>query len=271
MSTDNIAPVLVEMRGTTLWITINRAERRNALNPQVIAGIHAAMVSASANPSLRAMVLTGAGEKAFCAGADLTEGTGVFAAAANEPTTDFGRLARVVRQIGIPIVARINGACVAGGMGLLSLCDLAIAANHARFGLPEVKVGVFPMQVLVYLRRTLAPRHLNYLCLTGELITAAQALQMGLVNEVVASADLDARVTALLETLGNASPAATRRGKYAMHAMESMGFDAALAFAESQIALATQTDDAREGLAAFKDKRAPNWVTPRDTAKESAS
>ena len=151
MSTDNIAPVLVEMRGTTLWITINRAERRNALNPQVIAGIHAAMVSASANPSLRAMVLTGAGEKAFCAGADLTEGTAVFAAAANEPTTDFGRLARVVQQIGIPIVARINGACVAGGMGLLSLCDLAIAADHARFGLPEVKVGVFPMQVLVYL------------------------------------------------------------------------------------------------------------------------
>ena len=271
MSTDNIAPVLVETRGTTLWITINRAERRNALNPKVIAAIHAAMLSASANPSLRAMVLTGAGEKAFCAGADLTEGTGVFAAAANEPTTDFGRLARVVRQIGIPIVARINGACVAGGMGLLSLCDLAIAADHARFGMPEVKVGVFPMQVLVYLRRTLAPRHLNYLCLTGELITAAQALQMGLVNEVVASADLDARVTALLETLGNASPAATRRGKCAMHAMESMGFDAALAFAESQIALATQTDDAREGLAAFKDKRAPNWAAPRETAKESAS
>ena len=94
---------------------------------------------------------------------------------------------------------------------------------------------------------------------------------MGLVNEVVPSADLDARVAAVIELLGSASPDATRRGKYAMRAMESMDFDAALAFAESQIALATQTDDAREGLAAFKDKRAPNWVTPRDTAKESAS
>jgi enoyl-CoA hydratase/carnithine racemase len=268
MSTPDTVPVLAETRGNALWITINRPERRNALNPQVIAAIHSAMLAASTDTSLRAIVLTGAGEKAFCAGADLSEGTGVFAAAANEPTTDFGRLARVVRQIGIPIVARVNGACVAGGMGLLSLCDLAIAADHARFGLPEVKVGVFPMQVLVYLRRTVAPLHLNYLCLTGDLIPAANALQIGLVNEVVAYAELDARILALLNLLGKGSPSALRRGKYALHALESMSFDAALAFAESQIALATQTDDAREGLAAFKEKREPVWAASGAGAKE---
>jgi enoyl-CoA hydratase/carnithine racemase len=269
MSSNQTVPVNVETRDRTLWIAINRAERRNALNPQVIAAIYEAMLAASKNTSLRAVVLTGTGEKAFCAGADLTEGTGVFTAAANEPTTDFGRLARVVRQIGIPIVARVNGACVAGGMGLLSLCDLAIAADHARFGLPEVKVGVFPMQVLVYLRRTIAPLHLNYLCLTGELIPAAQALQIGLVNEAVPYAELDARLLALLDLLGKGSPAALRRGKYAMRALESMDFDAALAFAESQIALAAQTDDAREGLAAFQEKRAPGWIASGASAKES--
>jgi enoyl-CoA hydratase/carnithine racemase len=269
MSTNENAPVKVETRDRTLWIAIDRAERRNALNPQVIAAIHGAMLAASTDASLRAIVLTGGGEKAICAGADLSEGTGVFAAAADEPTTDFGRLARVVRQIGIPIVARVNGACVAGGMGLLSLCDLAIAADHARFGLPEVKVGVFPMQVLVYLRRTVAPLALNYLCLTGELIPAAQALQIGLVNEVVPYAELDGRIHALLELLGKGSPAALRRGKYAMRALESMSFDSALAFAESQIALAAQTNDAREGLAAFKEKRAPAWAASEDSAKEA--
>jgi len=269
MSTDQNVQVKVEIRERTLWITINRAERRNALNPQVIAAIHGAMLAASTDTSLRAIVVTGSGEKAFCAGADLTEGTDVFAAAADEPTTDFGRLARVVRQLGIPVIARVNGACVAGGIGLLSLCDLAIAADHARFGLPEVKVGIFPMQVLVYLRRTVAQLHLNYLCLTGELIPAAQALRIGLVNEVVPYAELDVRISALLELLAKGSTAAVRRGKYAMHALESMSFDAALAFAESQIALVTQTNDAREGLAAFKDKRAPTWAASGESAKES--
>jgi enoyl-CoA hydratase/carnithine racemase len=269
MPQSDLPPVKTEIRDRTLWITIDRVERRNALNPQVIAAMHAAMLSAVNDPSLRAIVLTGAGEKAFCAGADLAQGTGVFAAAANEPTTDFGRLARVTRQLALPIIARINGACVAGGMGLMGLCDLAVAADHARFGLPEVKVGVFPMQVLAYLRSSIAPRHLNYLCLTGELITADQALQMGLVNEVVPYAELDARIDALLALLAKASPAAMRRGKYAMHAMESMSFDAALAFAESQIALITQTDDAREGLAAFTEKRAPAWTLEPTTETSS--
>src|SRR5690606_4325883 len=151
----------------------------------VIAGIHSAVDIAAANPEVRAIVLTGVGEKAFCAGADLSRGTGVFTEGLDEPTTDFGRLARRVREIGIPLIARVNGACVAGGMGIMSLCDLAIAADHARFGLPEAKVGVFAMQVLVYLRRMVGARHVNELCLTGALINANRAYEIGLVNQVV--------------------------------------------------------------------------------------
>jgi enoyl-CoA hydratase/carnithine racemase len=123
--------------------------------------------------------------------------------------------------------------------------------------------------VLTYLRNTIAPRHLNYLCLTGELITADQALRMGIVNEVVPYDELDARIDALLSLLAKASPTALRRGKYAMHAMESLDFDAALAFAESQIALITQTDDAREGLAAFTEKRSPAWALDPTTETSS--
>jgi enoyl-CoA hydratase/carnithine racemase len=264
-----MSEIRTEIRGRALWITIDREERRNAINKAVISGIEAAITSAQSNPAVRAIVLTGVGRRAFCAGADLTGGTGTFILGLDEPMTDFGKLARLVRTTGIPIIGRINGDCVAGGMGLMSLCDLIVVADHARFGLPEAKVGVFPMQVLVYLRRTVAPLALNYLCLTGELIPAAQALQIGLVNEVVPYAELDGRIHAVLELLGKGSPAALRRGKYAMRALESMSFDSALAFAESQIALAAQTNDAREGLAAFKEKRAPAWAASEDSAKEA--
>lgn len=252
--------VLTERRGAALWITINREERRNAISPAVIDGIHAALRGAAADPALRVIVLTGAGEKAFCAGADLTRGTGVFTEGMNEPTTDFGRLARTVRRSGIPMIARVNGHCVAGGMGLMSLCDLAIVADHAKFGLPEAKVGVFAMQVLVYLRKMLHARHINELCLTGELIDAHKAKEIGIANEVVPYAELDKRVAAMIGRLCQMSPVALRRGKYAIAAMETMSFEEALAFAETQIAVAANTEDAREGLAAFNERRPPRWA-----------
>jgi enoyl-CoA hydratase/carnithine racemase len=210
--------------------------------------------------SVRAIVLTGAGNRAFCAGADLSSGTGTFTLGLDEPMTDFGRLARLVRNLGIPLVGRINGDCVAGGMGLMSLCDLAIATETARFGLPEGKVGVFPMQVLVFLRAMIGARHINELCLTGDLITAARAAEMGLVNQVVPADGLDAAVDKLLGKLSAMSPVALRRGKYAIAAMEAMAFPEAMAFAEQLIAVTSLTSDATEGLAAFNERRKPNWV-----------
>jgi enoyl-CoA hydratase/carnithine racemase len=259
--TDTEKPdVRLERKGDALWVWIDREARRNAINPAVLAGIQNAVDAAAADPSIRAIVLTGVGEKAFCAGADLAKGTGTFQAGPEEPTTDFGRLARVVRGCGIPLIARVNGACVAGGMGLMAMCDLAIAADHARFGLPEVKVGVFPMQVLVFLRATVHARHINELCLTGELITATRAAEMGLVNEVAPAGELDARIEALLAKLRAASPAAVRRGKQAIFAMETMAFNEALPFAEAQIALASRSADAEEGIKAFSEKRKPRWA-----------
>ena len=252
--------ILTERRGRALWIFINREPRRNAINPDVIAGIETAIRRANTDSSLRAIVLTGAGRKAFCAGADLSRGTSVFTEGGDETTTDFGRLARLVRDIGIPLIARVNGDCVAGGMGLMAMADMAIVADHARFGLPEAKVGVFPMQVLVYLRHMIHPRHVNELCLTGELINAARAREIGIANQVVPYEDLDARVDALVQRVSGMSPMALKRGKYAIAAMDSMAFHDALAFAETQIAVASRTSDAAEGLAAFNEKRPPRWA-----------
>jgi enoyl-CoA hydratase/carnithine racemase len=252
--------LLHEKRGRALFLTINRAERRNAINEHVLGGISAGLVAAGDDPDVRAVVLTAVGDKAFCAGADLSRGTGTFGNDLDEPTSAFGRLARQVRAFGKPIVGRINGACMAGGMGLLAMCDLAIAADHARFGLPEAKVGVFPMQVLVYLRQIMLPRHLNELCLTGDPINAATAKTMGLVNDVVPIDKLDVAVEELLKRLAANSPVALKRGKYALAAIESMTFEQGIAFAESQIALAARTDDAGEGLAAFNEKRPARWA-----------
>lgn len=250
--------IRVQQRDRAVWIWIDRERRRNALNDTVLAQITAAAVQAASDASVRAVVLTGTGERTFCAGADLSAGPAVFASA-DDPTTAFGRLARAARGLRVPLIARVNGACVAGGMGLLALCDLAVAGEHATFSLPEAKIGVFPMQVLVYLRELLHPRHISQLCLTGEPIDARTAQQIGLVNTVVPATHLDSEVTALVRKVSQLSPAAVQRGRYAIAAMQSMSFEAALAFAEGQIALAAATADAREGLAAFAEHRAARW------------
>jgi enoyl-CoA hydratase/carnithine racemase len=262
---DAIPPdVRLDRRGDVLWVWIDREARRNALNSAVLAGIDAGIKAAGLDPGVRAIVLTGAGEKAFCAGADLSEGTGTFRATPDEPTTEFGRLARSAQTAGVPLIARVNGACVAGGMAILGLCDLVIAAEHARFGLPEAKVGVFPMQVLVFLRATMHARHINELCLTGELISAQRAAEMGIVNEIAPAGELDARIERLVAKIRMASPSALRRGKHALFAMQMMAFNEALAFAEAQIALCSGSADAQEGLQAFNEKRKPRWA-PQST------
>ena len=257
---DTRPPIRTEKRGQTLWIWIDREERRNAINKEVISGIESAVTVAQADASMRSIVLTGAGRKAFCAGADLTEGAQTFTLGLDQPMTDFGRLARVMRDLGVPVIGRINGDCVAGGMGLMSLCDLVVVADHARFGLPEAKVGVFPMQVLVFLRSMIGARHINELCLTGELIDAARAREIGIANYVVPFEELDSRVETLIARLAEMSPVALKRGKYAIAAMERMAFPEALAFAETLISVTALTRDATEGLAAFNERRKPRWT-----------
>jgi enoyl-CoA hydratase/carnithine racemase len=258
--------IRTEKRGYAQWIWIDREHRRNAINRAVLAGIETAVSSARQDPSIRAIVLTGTGRKAFCAGADLSGGTDTFTLGLDEPMTDFGRLARTMRDCGVPVVGRINGDCVAGGMALMGLCDLTVVAGNARFGLPEAKVGVFPMQVLVFLRHVIGARHINELCLTGDLIDAQRAWQIGLANYVVPFEELDARVEALLGKVFDLSPVALRRGKYAIAAMEQMAFPEAMAFAETSIAVASLTRDAADGLAAFNERRKPRWQqgTERD-------
>lgn len=246
-----------EQRGPVLWLTITREERRNAMSHGVLAGMAQAISAAQTNRAIRAIVITGAGTKAFCAGADL-QSAKAFTTDYSEPHGHLAQLLRVAKASTVPLIARVNGACMAGGMGLMSMCDMAVAASHAVFGLPEVKVGVFPAQVLSVLQHLIPRRKLAEMCLTGEPITAAQALEYNLVNYV--DEDVDAKLQWLLDRLLDKSPAAIRRGLYTMKKVEAMAFEESMSFTESQIALFTLTEDAKEGQKAFQEKRKPVWA-----------
>jgi enoyl-CoA hydratase/carnithine racemase len=245
-----------EMRGPVMWLTIDRQERRNAISASVLAALSEALARAETDRAVRAVVITGAGTRAFCAGAELQSGAS-FKFDYSEPYQGFANLFRQARQSTVPLIARVNGACMAGGMGIMGMCDMAVASSQAMFGLPEVKVGLFPAQVLSVLGNLLPRRVLAEMCITGESITAAQALEHGLVNRV--SDDVDECVDWLLGRVLDKSPAAIRRGLYTMKKIEAMAFEESMAFTESQIGLFALTEDAAEGQLAFREKRKPHW------------
>jgi enoyl-CoA hydratase/carnithine racemase len=251
--------VLVEQRGPVLWITINRESRRNAMNDAVMLGIMYGLSVATYDLAIRAVVLTGAGDRAFCAGADLSPASGSFNYDYSKVGLPFIRLMKQARDLNVPLIARINGLALAAGLGMIGMCDMAISADHAQFGMPEVKIGMFPMQTMSILQRLIPNRKLYEMALTGEAITAEEALQLGLLNYVVPYAELDSKVDWLLARLLDKSATAIQRGKYAMRQTESMNFDQAAVFMEAQMGTMSLTEDAEEGRQAFMDKRRPTW------------
>ncbi|HOM13165.1 MAG TPA: enoyl-CoA hydratase/isomerase family protein [Rubrivivax sp.] len=250
----------IDKRGHAMWLTIDRPAARNAMNSAVIAGIRAGLEQAHRDPEVRAVVLTGAGDKAFCAGADLAKGSGSFQFDPSRPHAELADLLRYAQTTTLPLIARVNGHCLAGGMGFLGMCDMAVAAAHASFGLPEVKIGLFPAQVLAVLQHICTPRHIAELCLTGEPIDAPRAAEIGLVNHVAPAGELDAKTDWLLQRVVGKSPTALRRGKVMMRAAFGMTFEQSISYLETQIMTLALTEDAKEGRASFIEKRAPNWT-----------
>jgi methylglutaconyl-CoA hydratase len=178
---------------------------------------------------------------------------------------------RYAQTTTLPLIARVNGHCLAGGMGFMGMCDLAVAAEHASFGLPEVKIGLFPAQVLAVLQHICTPRHIAELCLTGEPIDARRAAEIGLVNYVAPAGELDAKTDWLVQRVVGKSPTAVRRGKAMMRAAFDMSFEQSISFLESQIMTLALTEDAKEGRASFVEKRAPNWTGALSCARSAAA
>lgn len=255
-------PVRIERKDATLTIVIDREARRNALNESVALGIAAGIDQAEADRSIRAIVLTGSGDKAFCAGGDLqpaADGT-PFTIDAADPRHYVARLLRRMDACRLPLIARVNGHALAGGFGLVCACDLVVARDDALLGVTEVKVGLFPMMILPYLLRVVPYRTMMELCVTGEPINAAEALGHGFVNYSVRAEELDAKTAWLVERVVTKSPTGIRLGKQALAKIREMSTDSALEYAQFMLANMARTKDAREGFAAFNDKRKPEWT-----------
>lgn len=254
-------PVLVQRHDGVQWITINRAERRNAINEEVIHLIGEGIITAVADRDCRAIVLTGAGDKAFCAGGDLQKNAdgNPFGVDYSRPQHYMVELFKRIQDCTLPVIARVNGHALAGGFGLLCACDMAIAADDIRIGAPESKIGMTPMTILPHMLRVIPARRLQEICITGEQFTAQEALEWGILNYVVPRAQLDEQLQWLLARVTSASPAAVRLGKQTFNAMRDMSLREALEYSQVMFASMASTADALEGRASFVEKRAPNY------------
>jgi enoyl-CoA hydratase/carnithine racemase len=256
------ADLLTERDGHVLRLTINREEKRNALSADVMRGLLDGVTAAGADPEVRVVVIASAGDRIFCAGADLA----VMAADATglEQHEGRGLLARLVvamRSCQAPIVARVQGLCLAGGIGLAAGADVVLARESSAFGLPEVDRGLWPFMVSALLARHISPKHAMDRMLMGDRFDAQTAYEMGLVSRVFPDATFEADVDTYVAKLAAAAPVAVRLGKAAwVSATETPSLPAALEAMQAQLTLLTTTKDAAEGITAFFEKRPPEWT-----------
>jgi methylglutaconyl-CoA hydratase len=250
--------LLVEHRRDVLWLTLNRPERHNAINGTMTTALVEAFGKASTDTRVRAIVLTGAGDRTFCSGADLKDQASMFASAGG--SNPIGNVLRAIQVCGKLVIARLNGSALAGGLGLVAACDLAYAADHARFGLPEVRVGVFPMMIATRLTRQIPERRFREMAYLGETIGTEEAERCGLINRAVPAAELDGLVQSVLQKLMLGAPGAISAGKHALSEMQDMPQAERLAYAERMIATLGESAEALEGRAAFAEKRKPHWA-----------
>jgi enoyl-CoA hydratase len=252
--------LLYDVKDRVALFTLNREERRNAISLEMIRSFRDRLKEADRDEAVGAVCLTGTGDKAFCAGADL----GVTLAGQEEDRLagprNYAALLKEMAKFEKPLVARINGPCIAGGMGLMLACDIVIARDDTYFRLPEVNVGVFPMMVGALLYRNFPRKKAMDLVLTGRKIPAVEAERLGMISRAVGPHRLDGEVEDTMKRLASKSPIGTRIGKAAFSAMGDMPFEAAVDYLCEALGKVISTRDAMEGMKAFIEKRAPRFT-----------
>lgn len=254
--------VRVERRGDACRITIDRASEHNTMTDAVMEELRQAFGEAERMEGVRAVVLTGAGEQTFCAGGKLkpTADGSPFALEPGRFDSPIAELFRAMDRCNLPIIARVNGGAFGGGVGLVCACDFAIAVDSARFGTTEARVGVFPMMILPLLMRVVSRRRLQEMCFLAERFSAQEALRLEIVNQVVPAPALDDAVDALVAKLAANSPVALRIGRRAFAAMTDLPLADALTLAQTILPVLSQSEDTREGMRAFAERREPVWT-----------
>ncbi|MGH9469225.1 MAG: enoyl-CoA hydratase/isomerase family protein [Terriglobia bacterium] len=250
----------LEHDGGIATLTLNRPEKRNALSSEMMAELGAALDEAEAGAA-RVLMITGAG-KAFCAGMDLAALREIASQSSDAQIESARAIAALFRRIYAfpkPVIAVVNGAAVAGGCGIATLCDITLAAPEARFGFTEVRVGFMPAFVTVFLVRQIGEKRARDLLLTGRIFTAEEARDLGLVNEIVPSEKLLERAHEIAEGLLGASPTSLRFSKRLIADLSQTDLDRDLGLAVNASVGIRQTADFSEGLSAFLEKRPPRW------------
>jgi enoyl-CoA hydratase len=248
------ATILVDDSAPIARITLNRPEKRNPIGPATCGEMVEALAEIRANPAIRVVVLTGAGT-VFSAGGDLS----AMQAPAGR-SASLVDLLLAMHDLGKPIIAMVNGAALAGGLGLMVACDLVVAADTATFGTTEIAVGLWPMMITAEITRSVGRKRTLEMMLTGRKLDAAEALACGLVTRVVPAAELEAQARALASELAERSPAAIALGLRAFYRSQDMELEPQLRHLEAELGRVLALDDAREGIAAFLGKRKPVWT-----------
>jgi enoyl-CoA hydratase/carnithine racemase len=254
--------IVTETKDKAGVITLSREERKNALSPTMVVELLDALRKYDDAPNILVIVLTGAGSRVFCAGADFVEAMSATASLLDrhEEQRSFAELFKVIKNLHKPLLGRINGHALGGGFGLACACDIVVAAQDCHFGTPEINVGLFPYVIMAtLLRYASAPKRLLELMLTGERLDAAEAQQLGLVNYVVPREQLDEKVAEITKKISGKSPAILRLGRRAFYTMRDMEYEKALEYLASMLAINTMAEDVAEGIAAFLEKREPQW------------
>jgi enoyl-CoA hydratase len=253
--------LLIDDRDGVRTITLNRPDKLNALNQATIAVLHSAFDAAAADAGVRALILTGAGPKAFVAGADIAEMNGLTPAQARDFSRAGQRMMSRIEQLGKPVIAMINGFALGGGMELAMCCHLRIAADSAKFGQPEINLGLIPgFGGTQRLLRLCGRGPALELCLLGETIDAARALQLNLVTRVVAKDDLESETRKLATKLAASAPQALRGMLDAILVAGEAALDAGLEFETQTFAVTFSTEDMREGTSAFLARRPASFT-----------
>jgi enoyl-CoA hydratase len=241
-------------------VTLNDPEKRNMLSAQMLLELVEAMKTARDSEEVRAVVLTGAGDKAFCAGADLGGfGADVPLVQKHFASDLFLEFFRLMPRLGKPSLCAANGHVLAGGMGLALSCDLLLAKEGATFGTPEINVGAFPYMIMAIIYRNVPRKKVNEMMLLGERISAEEAVELGIANRAVPAEEFEAAVADWAGKLASKSPVLMRLGHDAMYRQQDMALDDALEFLRSQLSLTFSTEDIVEGVSAFFEKREPEW------------
>jgi methylglutaconyl-CoA hydratase len=252
----------LELTGQLATLTLNRPDKRNAISSRMLSELQSALEEIE-NGHTRVAIITGAG-KAFCAGMDLEMLSAIATQSAAENMEDSRRMAKLFRRVwsfSKPLIAAVNGAALAGGCGLATLCDFTLAVPEAKFGYTEVKIGFLPAIVSVFLTRQVGDKHARDLLLTGRLVDSAEALKLGLISEIVPPDRLMGRARELADVLIAASPVSLTRAKRLLTSAAAASVDQDLERAILENARIRCTADFREGLASFLEKRKPVWST----------